>query len=257
MLLRIISNIRTLRWDNAILELIVVAVGLLMAFQIDRWWESRDELDRERQYISRLVTDIEKDIDELNDAIDLAQLRLSFAGTLMDVAENPDLALPRPVEFLISVNQAAFTHTPALTSNTFEELRSTGNLGLLRDSNLKDSLFDYYRFDNDERQYQALQLMQEFRHFELAAGILTNRQLRRMHDEWFIVSAAELAAVKDDPVDESQVLQAANRLQEDSEFVAWLPIAYEMQRELIGSNQERLDRANELLGILQNLQSGA
>jgi len=257
MLLRIITNIRNLRWDNAVLELLVVAVGLLMAFQVDRWWETRDELDTERQYTSRLISDIQTDIDNLNGAIGLAQLRHSFAGRLMDVAENPELALQSPVEFILAVNQAAFTHTPALTSNTFEELTSTGNLRLLRSSDLKNSLFDYYRFDNEERQYQSLALMQEFRHFELAAGTLTNQQLRRAHDEWFIVSATELAAIIDEPVDESEVLDAANRLSANRDFVAWLPVAYEMQREAIDSNQERLDRATKLVGILRSLQNGA
>ena len=256
MLLRIISNIRNLRWDNAVLELIVVAVGLLMAFQIDRWWEARDELETERQYIVRLITDLERDVENLDHAIDLADLRLSFAGMLMDVAEEPQLAMQSPVKFMLAVNQSAFTYTPALTSNTFEELRSTGKLGLLRSSELRNSLFDYYRFDNSERQYQTLQYMQEFRHFELAAGILTNRQLRRMHDEWFVVSATEVAALKDEPVDEAEVLDAANRLQADTDFVGWLPIAYEMQREAIDGNQERLDRATELLGILKALQNG-
>ena len=47
MLLRMITNIRNLRWDNAILELFVVAVGLLMAFQVDRWWEARHERQTE------------------------------------------------------------------------------------------------------------------------------------------------------------------------------------------------------------------
>jgi hypothetical protein len=255
MLLRIISNIRNLRWDNALLELIVVAVGLLMAFQVDRWWESRDELEIERQYIVRLITDLERDVENLDYAIGLADLRLSFAGMLMDVAEEPKLAMQSPVKFMLAVNQSAFTHTPALTSNTFEELRSTGKLGLLRSSELRNSLFDYYRFDNSERQYQTLQYMQEFRHFEFAAGILTNRQLTRMHDEWFVVDATELAALQDEAVDETEVLEAANRLQADTDFVNWLPISYEMQREAIDGNQERLDRATELLGILTTLQN--
>ncbi len=59
----------------------------------------------------------------------------------------------------------------ALSSDTFEELRSTGNLGLLRDEKLKAALFEYYRFDEGQRQYQSLQLMTEIRHFEFAAKL--------------------------------------------------------------------------------------
>jgi hypothetical protein len=251
MLLRLISSVRQFRWDNAIIELLVVAVGLLMAFQIDRWWEGRSELEKERQYVDRLVVDIEEDIEALGRAIDLAKTRLSFASLLLNVAEEPEIALQSPVTFIIAVNQAAFTHTPTLTSNTFEELKSSGSLGLLRNPALRNALFDYYRFDNSERQYLSLQLMQEFRHFELAAGMLTNRQLRRAHDEWFIVSGEELAAIENEPVDPVEVKAAAERLRQNKDLVAWLPIAYEMQLELIDSNQERLDRALTLRALLE------
>ena len=250
MLLRIISNIRKFRWDNAILELLVVAVGLLMAFQIDRWWEGRSELEKERQYVDRLVNDLNRDVENLEKAISQAALRLSFAGLLIAVADEPEIALQSPVRFILAVNQAAFTYTPALTANTFEELKSSGSLGLLRDAALRNELFDYYRFDNSERQYLSLQLMQEFRHFELAAGTLTNRQLKRAADEWFIVSNAEVDKIENDPVDAAEVLVAAKRLQQNESFVAWLPIVYEMQLELIDSNQERLDRAAALLELL-------
>ncbi len=250
MLLRIISNIRKFRWDNAILELLVVAVGLLMAFQIDRWWEGRSELEKERQYVDRLVNDLNRDVENLEKAISQAALRLSFADLLIAVADEPEIALQSPVRFILAVNQAAFTYTPALTANTFEELKSSGSLGLLRDAALRNELFDYYRFDNSERQYLSLQLMQEFRHFELAAGTLTNRQLKRAADEWFIVSNAEVDKIENDPVDAAEVLAAAKRLQQNESFVAWLPIVYEMQLELIDSNQERLDRAAALLELL-------
>ena len=250
MLLRIISNIRKFRWDNAILELLVVAVGLLMAFQIDRWGEGRSELEKERQYVDRLVNDLNRDVENLEKAISQAALRLSFADLLIAVADEPEIALQSPVRFILAVNQAAFTYTPALTANTFEELKSSGSLGLLRDAALRNELFDYYRFDNSERQYLSLQLMQEFRHFELAAGTLTNRQLKRAADEWFIVSKAEVDKIENDPVDAAEVLAAAKRLQQNESFVAWLPIVYEMQLELIDSNQERLDRAAALLELL-------
>jgi len=250
MLLRIISNIRKFRWDNAVLELLVVAVGLLMAFQIDRWWEGRSELEKERQYVDRLVNDLNRDVENLEKAISQAALRLSFADLLIAVADEPEIALQSPVRFILAVNQAAFTYTPALTANTFEELKSSGSLGLLRDAALRNELFDYYRFDNSARQYMSLQLMQEFRHFELAAGTLTNRQLKRAADEWFIVSHAEVDKIENDPVDAAEVLVAAKRLQQNESFVAWLPIVYEMQLELIDSNQKRLDRAAALLELL-------
>jgi hypothetical protein len=255
MLLRIITNLRNLRWDNAVLELIVVAVGLLMAFQVDRWWEARHDRETEQQYIDRLIDDLESDVENLAGAVGRAEFRLSLARLLMDVAESPELATQSPVDFIIAVQQAAFTYTPALTSNTFDELRSTGNLGLLRDTELKNSLFDYYRFDASQRQFQSLQLMQEIRHFEFGAGILTNKQRRQAHDDWGVVSAEEILEFRNDTPDLVAVQAAAERLQANDKFVAWLPIAHQMQLELARINSERQQRANVLLDILRKLRN--
>jgi hypothetical protein len=251
MLQSLITNIRHLKWGNAVLELMVVAVGILMAFQADRWWEARDDRATEQEYIGRLIVDLEKDIEDLTFAVNQAALRHSFATLLMNVAEQPELALEKPVDFIIAVNQAAFTYTPSLTSNTFEELRSTGNVGLLLDIELRNLMFDYYRFDATQRQYIALNHMQEFRHFELGAGVLSNRQLREAHLSWRVVRQEELVQFRKDSVEEAEVLAAARRLQANTEFVAWLPIAHEMQLGIGETNQDRMNLANAMLDKLR------
>jgi hypothetical protein len=255
MLGRIVTNLRTQHWSQAFFELLIVAVGILMAFQVDRWWEARHERELEQQYIGSLVNDLESDLENLEVAVAQAEFRLFLARLLMDIAENPELATQSPVAFTIAVHQAAYTYTPALASNTFDELRSTGYIGLLRDMELKNSLFDYYRFDESERQYQSLQLMQEFRHFELGAGVLTNQQLRRAHVDWGIVRADELEEFRNDTVDLIAIKAAAERLQANHSFVAWLPIAHEMQLELARINGARQQRANVLLEILNRLRN--
>ena len=159
----------------------MVALGILMAIQVDRWWEGRDNRVAEQNYIGRLIVDLEQDVAGLTFAIEQASLRLAFATLLLDVAENPEVALDTPVEFIIAVNQAAFTFTPQLASSTFEELRSTGNLRLLLNTDLRNTLFEYYQFDENQRQFLVLNFMQEFRQFELGAGILDNNMLRKAH----------------------------------------------------------------------------
>ena len=247
MIRRLVSSLRAQNWSSALLELLVVALGILMAFQVDRWWEHRNDRELELEYIGRLRGDVERDIEALTFAIRQAELRRSFAALLMDVADDPAIAQDRPVDFLLAVNQAAFTYTPSLTSNTFEELKSTGRLGLIENIEVRDLLFDYYRYDEDQRQYQPLNLMQEFRHFELGAGILPNSLLTQMHLTWRVVNEEELDGFRGDPVDLDQVAAAAERLQQQTDFVNWLPIAHEMQTEILETNAERLERARHLL----------
>lgn len=81
--------------------------------------------------------------------------------------------------FLAAVAQAAFTYTPSLTSHTFEDLRSTGGMGLIRSAEIKSALYDYYDFHDTQRQYMQLTMMIEFRYFELIAWLPRTRGLQR------------------------------------------------------------------------------
>ena len=249
---RVIKRFRAQDWIVLCSELIIVVVGIFIAIQADSWWKHRDELQQEQLYIARLLEDVERDESAINHAISLASHRLSLSDLLIAVAVDPEIALHRPAEFTIAVHQSAFTHTPSLNTDTFEELRATGGLSLLRNEELKSALFEYYRYDESQRQYLSLQLMTEFRHFELAAGILTNAQYVWMQDEIGYVSPGVPSDVEFTAAQLDSLVEAAQRLKDSPDFVAWLPEARSMQIELADTHERRLRRAQALLTILRD-----
>ncbi len=249
---RIVNRFRAQDWVTLGSELIIVVVGIFVAIQVDSWWKHQDELQQEQRYIARLLEDIKRDEAAIIHAISLATYRLSLADLLMDAAVDPEIVLRRPAEFMIAVRQSSFTYTPSLNTDTFEELRATGKLGLLRNDELKSALFEYYRYDKNLRQYLSLQLMTEFRHFELAAGILTNEQYVWMQDEIGYVSTGVPSDVEFSAPQLDALVEAAQRLKDSPEFVAWLPEGRSMQLELADTHQSRLQRALALLTILRD-----
>jgi len=252
---RIVQQIRAQDWTALISELLIVVVGIFIAIQADRWWEQQDDLRQEQQYIERLAEDIERDIANISYSIDLAAFRLEFAELLIAAAKNPEVIRNEPERFLAAVHQSAFTYTPALSSDTFEELRSTGKLGLLRDEKLKAALFEYYRFDDGQRQFQSLQLMTEIRHFELAAGILSNEQHVWVQDNYYVFNPGSATDEKYPESDIDAVVDAARRLQDSPDFIAWLPEARGLQLELTEINKMRLRGAESLLLLLKGTES--
>lgn len=248
---RIVNRLRAQDWAALVSELIIVVVGIFIAIQADRWWEQQDDLRQEKAYIARLAEDIRRDIDGVSYAIDLAALRLEFANLLITATREPEIAQDQPEKFLASVQQAAFTHTSALSSDTFEELRSTGNLGLLRNEALKAALFEYYRYDEGQRQYQSLQLMTEIRHFEFAANILSTEQHMWVQDNYYIFNPKTVLDVRYPDAGIEGVIETAQRLQESPDFIAWLPQARGIQLELIQTHKGRLKLAETLLSILE------
>jgi hypothetical protein len=253
---RLAEHIRKQDWFIVIIELLVVVVGLMLAFQIDRWREAISEKKLEGVYVQRLIDDIESDIPKLEDAIQLADMRKNYAELLMAVAENPELATEQPSSFLVAVDQASFTYSPALRKATFDDLRSTGNMRLIRDQDVKTRLHDYYSFDESQLQYRPLQFSVEFHHFKLANGVRSNQQVRFLQDKWLLVDPAELEEVQNtDPGYPDEIRAAAERLRNNPELVSWLTQLREMQMEQILVHNTRIEFANAALDSLQHYNS--
>jgi len=250
---RIIDRIRQQDWAALVSELIIVVVGIFIAIQVDAWWKHRDDLQQEQIYIARLTEDVERDVISIKRSITLAEHRYSLSNLLIAAANEPEFVRQHPAEFMSAIHQSAFTHTPPLNSDTFEELRSTGGLSLLRDEALKAALFGYYRYDQSQRQYMSLQLMTEFRHFELASGILTNDQYVWLQDEIGFADPSTPVDVPFTPEQLDALVDAAQRLSDSPALVAWLPEGRGMQLELRDAHQSRLRGATELLAILRTL----
>jgi len=249
---RIVRFIRQHDWFAVIVEVLVVAIGLLLAFQLDRWREERQERVQERVYVERLTTDVTTDVPAIEYAIQLQTLRLALIDLLIDVARDPQAAAEDPVLFLGAISQSAYTYTPTLTSHTFENLRATGDLQLLLSQGVKDSLFAYYGYDESQWQYRPLQFSTEFRHFELAAGILTMEQEIYLQDNWLFFRPDNIAEARKARPDASEVIAAAERLQNRPELVAWLPTVRSMQMEQIAVHEDRKKLAQHALDALQS-----
>lgn len=142
--------------------------------------------------------------------------------------------------------------TPSLTSHTFANLRSTGDLRLIRSQAAKDALFDYYGFDDEQRQYLPLHFQTEHRHFELASGVLTPEQEVFIQDSWLFFRPDTIAEARQAAADVAGVIEAAKRLQQRPALVAWLPQVRSMQLEQIAVHEMRLERARSTYEILSS-----
>ena len=253
MILRSIAkSIRKQDWSVLFLELVVVVVGLMLAFQLDRWWEGQADRSHERDYINRLITEVQDDVEQISFAMELAEVRQGFGDLLIEAAADPLVAERQPAMFLVAVAQAPFTYTPSLTSHAFEELRSTGGMGLIRSTEIKSALYDYYGFHASQSQFLRLNLNIEMRYFELAAEVLTADQYEWVQDQWFVVNNDNIEEVSQAEPDPEALPGAIDRFLGNQALLAWLPRTRGVQREQILINRALLERADRLLASLQD-----
>ena len=253
MILQSISKaVRKQDWSVIFIELLVIVIGLVLAFQVDRWWEERADRSREQEYIARLIAEVTDDIEQISHAVELAEVRQDFGDLLINVSTNPLVAEQQPAMFLAAVAQAAFTYTPSLNSHTFEDLRSTGNMGLIRNTDIRNALYDFYGFHDSQRQFIQLNLNIEMRYFELSAEVLSAEQYQWVQDQWFVVTRNDLEDVRQAQPDLKAFSGAVDRFIANPALLAWVPRTRGVQREQILIHGILLSRAEDLLAGLQD-----
>lgn len=248
---RTAQAIRRQDWFAVFVEILVVIVGLMLAFQLDRWWEQRGDRAQEGQYIQRLIADVEADIEGLEFALELQTIRLDMAELLMAVVAEPEEASRRPVEFLGAVSQSTYIYTPIPTSHTFDDLRSTGNMRLLRNTDFKNLLHDYYGFEANQRQFQEIWFRWQLRHLELAAGIVSHEQETYIQDTWIFFGPEDMEEVRNSTVDGEALQQSVAIFLSRQDLIDWLPQTRSMQILQIRRNKSMLEKAQAMLSELQ------
>jgi hypothetical protein len=245
------NQLRQGDWSIVVVEVLLLVIGLLAAFQVDRWWEQRAEREEERVYIQRLTQNIEADIPHINELIEIQMLRLEYVDLLINVARNPQSATERPGEFLAAVIGASYTNYPTLRSHTFDDLRSTGNMTFIRSSEVKTALYGYYERDRQQANFRSLFISNEFRHWELAAGVLSSAQAQWLQNNWVFALPANVPLLRQTSQDVKEVAATAERLAADQDLVDWLPQVREMQVYFIFSLERQAEEAESVLNVLR------
>ncbi|MEM6747139.1 MAG: hypothetical protein AAF608_06940 [Pseudomonadota bacterium] len=131
-------------WVAAILEFVIVAVGVFLGLQAANWNEARFEVQRERVLLERLLADFER-IVETGDLYQ-PEIELQSPATRLIIdtirsGEEPALegafadALERVNQVWVNLELAP----------TYEELVASGSLSRVQDDELRDMLARYRR----------------------------------------------------------------------------------------------------------------
>lgn len=130
-------------WRLAAGELVIVALGVLIALWADQAMQDRQEAALAISYLEGLRTDIRADIKALRFSSSQARNRLAIARQVNAWLDDPDAA-PDPDALVIKTHYAGVTFFPTISRFTIEELKSTGDLRLLKNQALKRQIANYY-----------------------------------------------------------------------------------------------------------------
>ena len=129
----------------AIGEIVLVVIGILIALSINNWNEARIEQNRIKKYAKSLIQDLENDIDMLN--ISLFQVEEAYEAidslkSYMRTTEYEDVSNT----FLYLVVHDIIYRPYFWNRSTFDELKSSGSLRLIKNDSLEKKLVAYEAF---------------------------------------------------------------------------------------------------------------
>lgn len=175
---RLGSALRERDWAGVVIELAIVMAGVFLAIEAANWNQARQDRAQEKRYYAQITVDLRRDIETLQDAQQRSRNHDAAAESVLHAIDEDIPAGMAPSDFAKAVQLAGFLFIPSPTRRTYDELISTGNLRLLRDSNAKDAIAAYYEAFAELRQWDILLRQQQAEYWSASAGIVPRRVLQ-------------------------------------------------------------------------------
>ncbi len=143
---RLSQSLKEQNWTAIWIEFILLVGGVFLGIQVANWNATQQDHKREAEFITRLDRDFQKIDERLADNASTWELKMT--GTLNLLADldafQKTSRWPRTKSEMLTDLNTTFNHRiPAPRSATYIELLSAGQLGLIRNTKLRDALLEY------------------------------------------------------------------------------------------------------------------
>ena len=189
-------------WIAITVDVFVVLVGILLAFQIERWADELRSRSLEEDYLFRLKQDLGTEIVRMTQAWDYAEDRIQAVKFLAQVVNDSSIVVDSPKNLSWALETATWRSYPQINAFVFGELQNSGNLTLIRSESLRQNLTNHYTTLQHYSQVgMDLQAQHQFEQF--TAGVLTIDELVAIENNYwssesYSISVARALEIADD-----------------------------------------------------------
>ena len=135
-------------WKNHFIELIVVVIGITIAFMMENWRQEEASREIEQKYLQSFRDDLQGDANTLDSVTVSIQNKIyllrSFIGDIKKGEVKQDRA-----EEVISDMLSNLSFFPKQA--TYESIKNSGGMNIISDYELKEAIVSYYSLNNELR----------------------------------------------------------------------------------------------------------
>ncbi len=171
------------KWTHYFWEFLMLFLAVFCGFLAEYQLEHKIEIDREKQFIKSLVTDLQDDVNSINDGMQFEKKGVASLDTLIKLLNNHVLAKQNGDQLYYVARLGPRSNPFANNSRTFDQLKYSGGFRLIRNAQSSNKIMGYYN------QFATIRLMEdnynhEFDNYKrIGAKILDPGILRSQEDE--------------------------------------------------------------------------
>ncbi len=128
----------------AVGEIILVVIGILIALQINDWNQNKKDQKLEQQYYCRLLEDVNQDFTNYKNYFALLNEKIDANNTLIQRLLDDSMPLDSIAPLVLKSIKYSIRSTSA-TTDAFDDIKSSGNLNIIKDLSIKNKLASYYK----------------------------------------------------------------------------------------------------------------
>lgn len=219
LLRRVIEHVKEQNWTAIGIDFCIVVIGVFVGIQVANWNEARHEDRRAQDLLQRLSSDLDQEMAFIDKRVDYVGRSITYGEAALDWAEDGTLADGSEWQTLLAFYQASRILPYSPVDSTYQEMRSAGELGLVRDARLRTALTEYYVSGTFARSDYILKLIPEYRAH--VRGLTPHRIARYLANACFDLVAVQHKAC-DSPIDAAAANAVLQRYAADPTLVAEL-----------------------------------
>ena len=141
---RIRDHVVEQNWTAITIDFVIVVLGVFVGTQVSNWNSDRLEQRRAQGYLERIRSNLESDRVGMAGAQAYWSDVIRYGEAALGYADDGRLADGSRWKTVLAFYQASQLLPFSLDDTTYQELRSSGDLGLIRDGELRSALAAYY-----------------------------------------------------------------------------------------------------------------
>ena len=250
LLRRVIEHVKAQNWTAVALDFVIVVVGVFIGIQVANWNAARAERKLGADYTVRLIADLENDLAG-------ARTQTSYYDDVTKSIETADRLLaspnPDPQALVIAAYRASeFSNNPPNRA-TWDQIVSSGDLGLLPEAAINGGLSDYYRFqDSNDDMTARLQDTPYRRAVRSLIPLDVQIAMRKGCSDVLDDKQVIIGFVKDCKldIDQTTINETAQALMASAGIRKWLRYQYSMIASVQVNNSGNVFLLEQILGAL-------